>query len=47
MEINKAVQHYHLNTALGNEIVNYFKNEGTEFTPDFIAKLKSHHALDA
>ncbi len=42
VEIDKSVQHYHLNTALGNEIVNHFKN----FDPEFIAKLKAHHELE-
>ena len=47
IEINKSVQHYHLNTALGNEIVTHYKNEGITLSPDFIAKLKSHHELEA
>ena len=25
LEINNVVQHYHLNTALGNGVVNHFK----------------------
>jgi len=45
LEINHAVRHYHLNTALGNEVVNHFRSKGTVFSPDFIAKLKSHHEL--
>ncbi|MHC4404365.1 MAG: hypothetical protein ACYTG0_32320 [Planctomycetota bacterium] len=43
LEVNKAVHHYHVNTALGNEVVNHFKSKGTVFSRDFIAKLKSHH----
>ncbi len=46
LEINNSVQHYHLNTALGNEVVSHFKNIGTVFSSDFIAKLRSHHALE-
>ncbi len=47
LEINGAVRHYHLNTALGNEVVNHIRSQGMEFSPDFIAKLRSHHALQA
>ena len=43
LEINKSVQHYHLNTALGNEIVEYFRRKDVSFTPDFMAELSSHH----
>jgi hypothetical protein len=43
LEINKSVQHYHLNTGLANDVVNHFKNFDTEF----ITKLKSHHELES
>lgn len=43
LEINGAVRHYHLNTALGNEVVNHLRSEGAVLSPDFIAKLMSHH----
>ena len=43
LEINKTVRHYHLNTALGNEVVDHLKRKGVVLTPDFIAKLRSHH----
>lgn len=42
VEIDKAVQHAHLNTALGNDIVDHFKT----FDPKFIAQLKARHALE-
>lgn len=42
VEIDKAVQHAHLNTALGNDLVNHFKT----FDPNFIAQLKARHALE-
>ena len=42
VEIDKAVQHHHLNTALGNDIVNHFKT----FDPKFIAKLMARHELE-
>ncbi len=46
LEINKVVRYYHLNTALGNSIVDHYRDQGTELTPDFIAKLKLHHGLE-
>ncbi|MBT4137180.1 MAG: hypothetical protein HOE48_04650 [Candidatus Latescibacteria bacterium] len=46
VEINKSVKHYHLNTALGNDVLNHLKETGRSLTPDFIAKLKSHHELE-
>jgi hypothetical protein len=45
LKINDAVRHYHLNTALGNEVLDHFRSKGTLLSPDFIAKLKSHHEL--
>ena len=47
IEINQSVQHHHLNTTLGNEVVDHFRNKGVVFTPDFIARLKSHHEWEA
>ena len=46
MEINKSLRHYHLNTALGNDILSHLKSQGKEPTSDFIAKLKAHHELE-
>ena len=46
VEINKTVRHYHLNTALGNRIVDYYRRQGTELNPDFIAMLKLHHGME-
>lgn len=43
LEINKSVQHYHLNTALGNEVVEYFNREGVAISSDFLAMLNSHY----
>ena len=43
LEINKAVRHYHLNTALGNEVVSHFKNKGAALSTDFVAKLRCHY----
>jgi hypothetical protein len=46
VEINKAVRYYHLNTALGNSILDHFRAKGTELNPNFIATLKLHHELE-
>lgn len=43
LKINETVQHYHLNTALGNEIIAYFKSKGVLLSMEFIAKLRSHY----
>ncbi len=46
LEINGAVRHYHLNTALGNDLLHDLRTRGVELTAQFIAKLKCHHALE-
>jgi len=46
VEINKSVRHYHLNTALGNDVVEYYRRQGIELDPDFIAQLKLHHGME-
>ncbi|HLS27138.1 MAG TPA: hypothetical protein VK041_00695 [Opitutales bacterium] len=46
VEINKTVKHYHLNTALGNDLLNHLREADTELAPEFIEKLKAHHALE-
>ena len=46
LEINKSVEYYHLNTALGNEILDYLKSEGVVLSSDFIAKLRSNYESD-
>ncbi len=43
---NKRVRYYQLNTALGNDLIQYFKAKPIELRPDFIAMLKSHHGLE-
>ncbi len=47
IQINESVQHYHLNTALGNDVIDHLKNSGTTLTPEFIAQLKLHHDLES
>jgi hypothetical protein len=46
LELNGAVRHYHINTGLGNQILEYARDEGIELDPDFIARLKLRHALE-
>jgi hypothetical protein len=46
MEINGAVRHYHINTALGRRILDYCRDAGIVLAPDFIAKLRLHHAME-
>ncbi|MHC4518123.1 MAG: hypothetical protein ACYTAS_06015, partial [Planctomycetota bacterium] len=46
VEINRSVRHYHLNTALGNRIVEHYRRQGTPLNPDFIATLKLHHGME-
>jgi len=46
MQINKSVRHYHLNTALGSRIMDHYRRQGTELSPDFIEMLKLHHAME-
>ena len=46
IEINGAVRHYHINTALGNRVLEHCRDAGIELAPDFIARLKLHHALE-
>jgi len=46
LEINKSVRHYHVNTALGNRVLDHCRDAGTVLDPGFIAKLKLHHAME-
>jgi hypothetical protein len=46
LEINKRLQHFHLNTSLDNQIINHLRATGSNLSSEFIAKLKSHHALE-
>ncbi|MFW6437711.1 MAG: hypothetical protein ACOCZ7_01750, partial [Armatimonadota bacterium] len=46
LQINGPVRHYHLNTALGNGVLDYCDEAGIELTPEFIDDLKAHHALE-
>ncbi|MCP4454942.1 MAG: hypothetical protein GY809_26075 [Planctomycetes bacterium] len=46
VEINRSVQYFHLNTTLGNRILDHYTHQGTALTPEFIAMLKLHHAME-
>jgi len=46
MQINKTVRHYHLNTALGNQVVEHYRRKGLKLHSDFIAMLRLHHVLE-
>ena len=46
LKINKFVRHHHLNTALGNRILEHCRLKGTELNPGFIAMLRLHHATE-
>jgi len=46
LKVNKYVRYYHLNTALGNSILDHFQRRGVELNPNFIAILKHHHPME-
>ena len=46
LEINKLVRYHHLNTTLGNEVLEYCKKHDITLTPEFVSMLKVHHALE-
>ena len=46
LEINQSVRYYHLNTALGNSIVDHYRLKDIELKADFIEMLKLHHGMD-
>jgi len=46
LELNKRVRHNHLNTRLGNEIINYYKTREMVIKMRFIEMLKGHHELE-
>jgi len=46
LEINRSVRHYHVNTALGNGIIDHYRQQGTKLNPDFIGMLKLHHGME-
>ncbi len=47
LTINGPLRHYHLNTALGNEVLKALQSKRVQLSPAFIASLRSHHALES
>ncbi len=47
MQVNKSLQYSHINTRLGNDILNYYRDTKIKITPAFISMLKSRHELEA
>lgn len=45
--LNKEVKYNHVNTQLGNDILNYCQRLNIKLRPTFIAMLKSHHELES
>jgi hypothetical protein len=43
LEINKSLEHYHLNTALGNDVLSFLKKKGIALSSEFLGHLKCHH----
>lgn len=44
---NRRVRYYQTNTALGNDLLEYFGGEQIELLPSFISMLKNHHGLES
>jgi hypothetical protein len=47
IQLNKSVHYNHVNTRLGNDILNYCKSKGLKISPAFVRMLKSHHDLES
>jgi len=46
VDINRSVRYFHINTTLGNRIIEHYQRQGMELKPDFIAMLKLHHGME-
>jgi hypothetical protein len=46
LKINKSIRHFHLNTSLGTEVVDYLKKKGIKLNSKFIGLLKVHHDME-
>jgi len=46
VQINGAVRHHHLNTALSNRVLEHCRQAGVELEPGFIARLRAQNALE-
>lgn len=47
LTINGDVRGYHLNTRLGQDVLAHLEDQGIALTPEFIDRLRSHHALQS
>lgn len=47
IEVNRRVRFNHLNTRLGNDILNHLRNNGVTLQTRFISMLKNHHELES
>lgn len=47
LQMNKQVHYNHLNTRLGNEVLNHYSTKKIAFKMRFIEMLKSHHELES
>jgi hypothetical protein len=47
IKINKEVHFNHINTRLGSDILNYYKEKGVKLSSRFVAMIKSHHELES
>jgi hypothetical protein len=47
LELNRSVSHNHVNTRLGQDILNHCRRIGLRLSPAFIRMLQSHHELES
>ena len=46
LELNRSVSYNHVNTRLGQDILNHCRRIGLRLTPAFVRMLQSHHELE-
>ena len=46
LAINGPVRHYHVNTAVGREVLEYLSQIGVRLETEFAIRLRSHHDLE-
>ena len=44
--INGAVKHHHINTTLANDVLAHLRRQSIALTPEFVTRLRAHHALE-
>ena len=47
VQLNRKVRHNHTGTQLGNDVLKYCRDKNIKLSQNFIAMLKSHHALES